>query len=366
MPNLGASGAIAAVLGAYFVIYPNSTVFGLIIFFPVRISAYFFLGFWFLYQLFEANVGVFSSSANGGGVAFFAHVGRLHLRSNRRLDTRGSRAGDSARRQSALTRSRRSRFRHSPSAGASAGRNTPDRRQVVGAEAVGERDREGGRVVDTHRDQAGGQARLRRPDTSRRGDEARERRRRRVHQQELGKREVDAVRQAGGAEGERVEHLHAELAAEQLESLVPVASYCPEGRERAANRRQNLGTDERHEEQGEDDESKDDQDGHDQPSGRRPALQVARVDGDVDERDRQQNERDLDDLLRHVVDCAGPEGLGVGVPIRCRKRTLMPIRPAELGTVRLMNLIADWSTTQGSRGAASTPRRGVTLLRRRR
>jgi hypothetical protein len=75
VPNLGASGAIAAVLGAYFVIYPNSTVLGLIVFFPVRISAYFFLGFWFLYQLFEANVGVFSSSANGGGVAFFAHVG---------------------------------------------------------------------------------------------------------------------------------------------------------------------------------------------------------------------------------------------------------------------------------------------------
>jgi len=75
LPNLGASGAIAAVLGAYFVLYPNSTVFGLIVFFPVRISAMFFLGFWFLYQLFEANFGLFSSSANGGGVAFFAHVG---------------------------------------------------------------------------------------------------------------------------------------------------------------------------------------------------------------------------------------------------------------------------------------------------
>ena len=35
----------------------------------------FFLGLWFLYQLFEANFGLFSSSANGGGVAFFAHVG---------------------------------------------------------------------------------------------------------------------------------------------------------------------------------------------------------------------------------------------------------------------------------------------------
>jgi hypothetical protein len=75
IPNLGASGAIAAVLGAYFVLYPNSKVFGLIVVFPVRISAWFFLGFWFLYQLFEANFGLFSSSANGGGVAFFAHVG---------------------------------------------------------------------------------------------------------------------------------------------------------------------------------------------------------------------------------------------------------------------------------------------------
>jgi hypothetical protein len=41
----------------------------------VRISAWFFLGFWFLYQLVEANFGLFGASANGGGVAFFAHVG---------------------------------------------------------------------------------------------------------------------------------------------------------------------------------------------------------------------------------------------------------------------------------------------------
>jgi membrane associated rhomboid family serine protease len=75
VPNLGASGAIAAVLGAYFVLYPNSKVFGLAAIIPVRVSAMFFLGFWFLYQLFEANFGLFSSTANGGGVAFFAHVG---------------------------------------------------------------------------------------------------------------------------------------------------------------------------------------------------------------------------------------------------------------------------------------------------
>jgi membrane associated rhomboid family serine protease len=75
VPNLGASGAIAAVLGAYFVLYPSSTVRGLIVIFPVRLSAWFFLGVWFLYQLLEANFGVFGAGANGGGVAFFAHVG---------------------------------------------------------------------------------------------------------------------------------------------------------------------------------------------------------------------------------------------------------------------------------------------------
>jgi len=75
IPNLGASGAIAAVLGAYFILYPRSTVFGLVVVIPVRISAYFFLGFWFLYQLFEANYGIWGAKANGGGTAFFAHVG---------------------------------------------------------------------------------------------------------------------------------------------------------------------------------------------------------------------------------------------------------------------------------------------------
>ena len=75
VPNLGASGAIAAVLGAYFVLYPRSRVLGLIGIFPVRISAWFFLGFWFLYQLFEANLGLLEAQAHGGGVAFFAHVG---------------------------------------------------------------------------------------------------------------------------------------------------------------------------------------------------------------------------------------------------------------------------------------------------
>jgi membrane associated rhomboid family serine protease len=42
---------------------------------PAHFSAWFFLGAWFLYQLIEANFGMFSARANGGGVAFFAHVG---------------------------------------------------------------------------------------------------------------------------------------------------------------------------------------------------------------------------------------------------------------------------------------------------
>jgi membrane associated rhomboid family serine protease len=76
VPELGASGAIAAVLGAFFVLYPRSRVRTYVSpVFTVRIPAWIFLGLWFLYQLIEANLGLFNASANGGGVAFFAHVG---------------------------------------------------------------------------------------------------------------------------------------------------------------------------------------------------------------------------------------------------------------------------------------------------
>ena len=75
VPTLGASGAIAAVLGAYFVLYPRSRVLTLVFIFPVRISAYVFLGIWFLFQFVEGNFGLFSAQADGGGTAFFAHVG---------------------------------------------------------------------------------------------------------------------------------------------------------------------------------------------------------------------------------------------------------------------------------------------------
>jgi membrane associated rhomboid family serine protease len=68
--NLGASGAIAAVLGAYVVLYPSSHVRGLFGIFPAQVAAWVYLGLWFLYQLIHAF-----STGSGGGVAFFAHVG---------------------------------------------------------------------------------------------------------------------------------------------------------------------------------------------------------------------------------------------------------------------------------------------------
>jgi len=74
VPNLGASGAIAAVLGAFFVLYPNAKIKTLVLIWIVPIPAYWFLGFWFLYQLVEGGFGLVSASSNGGGVAFFAHV----------------------------------------------------------------------------------------------------------------------------------------------------------------------------------------------------------------------------------------------------------------------------------------------------
>ena len=75
VPSLGASGAIAAVLGAYLILYPGSRILSLVGIFPIRLPAWLYLGGWFLYQLVEANFGLFSAQAHGGGVAFFAHVG---------------------------------------------------------------------------------------------------------------------------------------------------------------------------------------------------------------------------------------------------------------------------------------------------
>ena len=78
VPMLGASGAIAAVMGAYFVLYPQSrvltAVFILIFFDLVEIPAVFFLGIWFLMQLLS-GVGSLGVRSAAGGTAFWAHVG---------------------------------------------------------------------------------------------------------------------------------------------------------------------------------------------------------------------------------------------------------------------------------------------------
>ncbi len=74
VPNLGASGAIAAVLGAYFVFYPHSRVLGSDRRLPGPLSAWFFLGFWFLYQLYEANVGAASAPRRTAAASPSSHT----------------------------------------------------------------------------------------------------------------------------------------------------------------------------------------------------------------------------------------------------------------------------------------------------
>jgi rhomboid family protein len=78
IPNVGASGAIAGVLGAYFVLLPTASVLTafIIVFFVFlrEIPAMFFLGLWFLFQLWEGGFSILQPQA-GGGVAFFAHIG---------------------------------------------------------------------------------------------------------------------------------------------------------------------------------------------------------------------------------------------------------------------------------------------------
>jgi membrane associated rhomboid family serine protease len=74
IPNLGASGAISAVLGAYLVLLPAASVLTIVFYFLVEIPALLFLGIWFLFQLWEGGYAV-THPESGGGVAFFAHVG---------------------------------------------------------------------------------------------------------------------------------------------------------------------------------------------------------------------------------------------------------------------------------------------------
>jgi membrane associated rhomboid family serine protease len=75
VPTIGASGAIAGVMGAYFLLHPSSKILTLIliIIFPwfVEIPSFFFLGIWFLFQLLNAS----AHSGAAGGIAWWAHIG---------------------------------------------------------------------------------------------------------------------------------------------------------------------------------------------------------------------------------------------------------------------------------------------------
>ena len=75
IPTIGASGAIAGVMGAYLILYPNAKILTLIpiIFIPwfVEIPAFFFLGLWFVIQFLSAA----GSHGGAGGIAWWAHIG---------------------------------------------------------------------------------------------------------------------------------------------------------------------------------------------------------------------------------------------------------------------------------------------------
>src|SRR5204863_302531 len=77
VPNIGASGAIAGVLGAYFVLLPRARVLTLIFFGIIlirEIQAYWFLGIWIALQIVTGGLSLLSPN-HGGGTAFFAHIG---------------------------------------------------------------------------------------------------------------------------------------------------------------------------------------------------------------------------------------------------------------------------------------------------
>jgi membrane associated rhomboid family serine protease len=76
IPNLGASGAIAGILGAFLVVFPRDeilTFFLIPIPIPVTVSAVILIGFWFVFQLASGLLSI--GSTGDGGVAYFAHVG---------------------------------------------------------------------------------------------------------------------------------------------------------------------------------------------------------------------------------------------------------------------------------------------------
>ena len=74
LPNLGASGAIAGVLAAYLILFPQGKIKVLMGQQPVQVSALIVIGLWILLQLFS-GIGSITSSTATGGVAYMAHIG---------------------------------------------------------------------------------------------------------------------------------------------------------------------------------------------------------------------------------------------------------------------------------------------------
>jgi rhomboid family protein len=76
IPAIGASGAIAGVLGAYLILYPSARVRTLVIIFIVDLPAVVFLGVWFLTQLMNGSASLSPTAAEAAaGVAWWAHIG---------------------------------------------------------------------------------------------------------------------------------------------------------------------------------------------------------------------------------------------------------------------------------------------------
>lgn len=73
IPTVGASGAIAAVMGAYLVMFPRSRIRTLVFFLFIRIPAFLFLGFWIIQQSYSGVQNL--NNITGSGVAWWAHIG---------------------------------------------------------------------------------------------------------------------------------------------------------------------------------------------------------------------------------------------------------------------------------------------------
>jgi membrane associated rhomboid family serine protease len=78
IPSLGASGAIAGVMGAYILRFPMASILTLVSFFPLRVPAFIFLGIWFvqqaLYSFASLNIPT-NIGMESGGIAYWAHAG---------------------------------------------------------------------------------------------------------------------------------------------------------------------------------------------------------------------------------------------------------------------------------------------------